>query len=109
MPAARAGSLNPRQSRPHERHEIPGAVVMRSPVQTELIGSADYPYVKLTWEATYWPGIYSNYPPHCFPTEKAAYRFAEGSISSTQHVIRAEVYSKENVLLDMFGAPYESV
>ena len=82
---------------------------MGSPVQTPLIGSADYPYVKLTWDADYWPGIYSNYPPQCFPTEKAAYRFAEGSVSETQHVIRAEVFSKESVLLDMFGEPYESV
>lgn len=77
---------------------------MGSPVQTQLIDSQSRPYVKLIWEPTYWPQIYSNYPRQIFPTEKAARLFASGGLAdSGGKIISAEVYSKDDILLEIYG------
>lgn len=73
---------------------------MGSPAQFQQDGQAR-PYVRLTWEPSYWPEVYSNYPRQLFPTEKAAHLFASGSIN--KRIIEAAVYSKDDVLLEIYG------
>ena len=76
---------------------------MGSPVQFQFGAAELNPYVRLIWDPTYWPSIYSDYPPVIFPTDKVANIFASNSYTMSDKIVKVEVYDKDDNLLHTYG------